>query len=116
MLDAKSKAALSDMLHGFASASGDRDVLRAARTLLRVRGGRHQKENTKILVREAAKRLTENASRPSPKKKIEILRAVVRDVAPYEKDREVCAERIRKLLKKQLAVDNEAVKKPTQQI
>lgn len=98
MLDTKSKAALADMLHNFAEASGDRDVLRAAKELLRNHGGRKPKANNRRLLREAVRRLTENATISRPKKTIEILRGVARDLAPYE-HRDLCAERIRKYLK-----------------
>lgn len=98
MLDTRSKAALADMLHNFAEASGDRDVLRAAKELLRSHGGREPKANNGALLREAVRRLTESATSDHPKKTIEILRGVARDLAPYE-DRDLCAERIRKYLK-----------------
>lgn len=98
MLDTKSKAALANMLHNFAEASGDRDVFRAAKELLRNHGGRKPKANNGALLREAVRRLTENAASYHPKKTVEILRGVARDLAPYE-DRDLCAERIRKYLK-----------------
>ncbi|WP_126257403.1 hypothetical protein [Bradyrhizobium sp. LVM 105] len=98
MLNTKSKAVLAEMLYNLAEASGDRDVLRSAKELMRAHGGRTANPNNHALVAEAQRRLATNAEQPTPKKEVEILRCVARDLSPYE-DRNKCAERIRKHLR-----------------
>lgn len=97
MLDAKSKAVLANMLHNLAEATGDRDVLRSARALLCLRGGRPQRPNNKRLICEAIARLADNAHRPLPLSETQVLKQVAKDLAPYEKPK-VVAERIRRHL------------------